>query len=155
MDKEEGFRSWMEADGMFGNSSFGKTVDMLHRGMDVAVLRRQVISDNIANAGVPNFKRSTVNFEASLKKAIDSESQEPVLAMETTDPRHIKSFAPSDFRKVEPRRVLDYLTTSKNNGNNVDAEQEMMDSLTNQLSYTLQAQAINYEYNQVNLVLRS
>ena len=74
--------------------------------------------------------------------------------MATNDPRHIASFAPSDYRTVEPRRVLDYLTTSKNNGNNVDAEQEMMDSLTNQLSYTLQAQAINYEYNQVNLVLR-
>jgi flagellar basal-body rod protein FlgB len=139
---------------MFENSGFGKTVEMLHRGMDVAVLRRQVISDNIANAGVPNFKRSTVNFEASLKKALESENQEPVLAMETTDPSHIKSFAPSDFRRVEPRRVLDYTTTAKNNGNNVDAEQEMMDSLTNQLSYTLQAQAINFEYNQVNLVLR-
>ncbi len=139
---------------MFENSTFGKTVDILHRGMDVAVLRRQVISDNIANADVPNFKRSTINFEASLKKAIESEKAEPVLAMATTDPRHIASFAPSDYRTVEPRRVLDYLTTSKNNGNNVDAEQEMMDSLTNQLSYTLQAQAINYEYNQVNLVLR-
>ena len=115
---------------MFEGSTFGRTLDILHKGMDVSVLRRQVISDNIANADVPNFKRSTVNFEASLKKAIESE-------------------------KVEPRRVLDYLTTAKNNGNNVDAEQEMMDSLTNQLSYTLQAQAINYEYNQVNLVLRS
>jgi hypothetical protein len=31
----------------------------------------------------------------------------------------------------------------------------MMDSLTNQLSYTLQAQAVNYEFNQVSLVLRS
>jgi flagellar basal-body rod protein FlgB len=140
---------------MFEGSTFGKTIDILHRGMDVAVLRRQVISDNIANADVPNFKRSTVNFEASLKKALDSERVEPVLAMETTDPRHIKSFAASDYSKVQPRRVLDYLTTSKNNGNNVDAEQEMMDSLTNQLSYTLQAQAVNYEFNQVNLVLRS
>ncbi len=140
---------------MFEDSTFGKTIGILHRGMDVAVLRRQVISDNIANADVPNFKRSTINFEASLKKAIESEKQEPVLAMDTTDPRHIKSFAPSDYRKVEPRKVLDYLTTSKNNGNNVDAEQEMMESLTNQLSYTLQAQAINFEYNQVNLVLRS
>ncbi len=140
---------------MFENSTFGKTVEILHRGMDVAVLRRQVISDNIANADVPNFKRSTVNFEASLKKALESEKAEPVLAMETTDPRHIKGFAPSDYRTVEPRRVLDYLTTSKNNGNNVDAEQEMMDSLTNQLSYTLQAQAVNYEYNQVSLVLRN
>jgi flagellar basal-body rod protein FlgB len=139
---------------MFEGSTFGKTVDLLHKGMDVAVLRRQVISDNIANADVPNFKRSTINFEASLKKAVDSAKVEPVLPMETTDPRHIKSFAPADYRSVEPRRVLDYLTTTKNNGNNVDAEQEMMDSLTNQLSYTLQAQAINYEYNQVNLVLR-
>jgi flagellar basal-body rod protein FlgB len=139
---------------MFENSTFGKTVDILHRGMDVAVLRRQVISDNIANSGVPNFKRSTVNFEASLKKALDSERAEALLPMETTDSRHFKSFAVSDYRSVEPRRVLDYLTTSKNNGNNVDAEQEMMDSLTNQLSYTLQAQAINFEFNQVNLVLR-
>jgi flagellar basal-body rod protein FlgB len=139
---------------MFEGSSFGKTVDILHRGMDVAVLRRQVISDNIANADVPNFKRSTINFEASLKKALDSERVEPVLAMATTDPRHIAGFAPSDYRSVGPRRVLDYLTTSKNNGNNVDAEQEMMDSLTNQLSYTLQAQAINFEFGQVNLVLR-
>ncbi len=139
---------------MFENSAFGKTLDILHRGMDVTVLRRQVISDNIANADVPNFKRSTVNFEASLKKALESEKLEPALPMETTDPRHIASYSPADYRTVEPRRVLDYLTTSKNNGNNVDAEQEMMDSLTNQLSYTLQAQAVNFEFNQVNLVLR-
>jgi flagellar basal-body rod protein FlgB len=139
---------------MFESSTFGKTIDLLHKGMDVAVLRRQVISDNIANADVPNFKRSVINFEASLRKAIESEKLEPVLPMVTTDPRHIESFAPSDYRSVEPRRVLDYLTTAKNNGNNVDAEQEMMDSLTNQLSYTLQAQAVNFEFNQVGLVLR-
>jgi flagellar basal-body rod protein FlgB len=139
---------------MFEGSTFGRTLDILHKGMDVSVLRRQVISDNIANADVPNFKRSTVNFEASLKKAIESEKMEPLLPMTTTDPRHIASFAPSDYRKVEPRRILDYLTTAKNNGNNVDAEQEMMDSLTNQLSYTLQAQAVNFEFNQVSLVLR-
>jgi flagellar basal-body rod protein FlgB len=139
---------------MFEASSFGRTIDLLHKGMDVAVLRRQVISDNIANADVPNFKRSTVNFESTLKTALESEKVEPLLPMTTTDPKHIESFAPSDYRQVEPRRVLDYLTTSKNNGNNVDAEQEMMDSLTNQLSYTLQAQAVNFEFNQVNLVLR-
>jgi flagellar basal-body rod protein FlgB len=139
---------------MFEGSNFGKTVDILHRGMDVAVLRRQVIADNVANADVPNFKRSTLNFESSLKKALESESQEPVLAMATTDPRHISSFSPTDWRNVEPRRVLDYLSTSKNNGNNVDAEQEMMDSVNNQLAYTLESQAINFEFNQVSLVLR-
>lgn len=139
---------------MFESGTFGKTVDLLHRAMDVATLRRQVIADNIANSEVPNFKRSTVNFESSLKKALESEDEEPVLPMATTDPRHIGSWQKVDYRSVEPRRVLDYLTTSKNNGNNVDAEQEMMDSLSNQLLYTLQSQAINFEYNQVNLVLK-
>ncbi len=122
--------------------------------MDVATLRRQVIANNIANSEVPNFKRSTVNFESSLKKALESEKLEPVLPMATTDPRHIKSWQPVDYRTVEPRRVLDYLTTSKNNGNNVDAEQELMDSLSNQLLYTLQSQAVAFQFNQVNLVLR-
>jgi len=139
---------------MFENNSFGKPVDLLHRAMDVATLRRQVIANNIANSEVPNFKRSTVNFESSLKKALESEKLEPVLPMATTDPRHIKSWQPVDYRTVEPRRVLDYLTTSKNNGNNVDAEQELMDSLSNQLLYTLQSQAVAFQFNQVNLVLR-
>ena len=127
---------------MFENSTFGKTVDILHRGMDVAVLRRQVISDNIANADVPNFKRSTVNSRPRSRRPSSPRSGAPPPDGDDRS-RHIASFAPSDYRRVEPRRVLDYLTTSKNNGNNVDAEQEMMDSLTNQLSYTLQAQAIN------------
>ena len=139
---------------MFGGTDFGKTVDILHRSMDVAVLRRDVIADNLANAEVPNFKRSVVNFEASLRKALESETARPVLALAVTNPKHLSNFAPADYRKVEPRRVLDYLSTAKNNGNNVDPEEEMMASLQNQLMYTLQAQAVNFEFGQVNLVLR-
>jgi flagellar basal-body rod protein FlgB len=140
---------------MFEGTSFGKTVGLLHRAMDVASLRRNVIADNIANAGVPNFKRADVNFEASLKKAIDSETYEPPIELATTDERHIPLARPTDWRSVEPRRVTDYLSTSKNNGNNVDAEQEFMDSLQNQLMYTLEAQTANFEYGQVNLILRN
>ncbi len=139
---------------MFEGTTFGKTVDILHRSMDVAVLRRQVIADNIANADVPNFKRSVVNFEAALKKALESETQRPALEMTTTDPRHIPSFRPVDYRSVEPRRVLDYLSTAKNNGNNVDAEEELMASVENQLMYSLMTQAANFEFAQVNSVLK-
>lgn len=139
---------------MFEATSFGKTVDLLHRSMDVAVLRRNVISNNIANADVPNFKRSVVNFEASLKKAVDSEKEKPVLELAVTNPAHVSNRTTTDYRSVEPRRVLDYLTTAKNNGNNVDPEEEMMASVQNQLMYTIMAQAVNFEFNQVNLVLR-
>ncbi|HUX37996.1 MAG TPA: flagellar basal body rod protein FlgB [Rectinemataceae bacterium] len=139
---------------MFEDTTFGKTTGILKRGMDVAMLRRDVIANNIANADVPNFKRSTVNFESTLKQALESETQRPVLEMERTDPRHLTNWQPMDWRSVQPQRVLDYLTTTKNNGNNVDPEQEMMDSLTNQLEYTLMVQAESYEFNQVNSVTR-
>jgi flagellar basal-body rod protein FlgB len=139
---------------MFEGTSFGKTVDLLKRSMDVAVLRRNVIADNIANSGVPDFKRSTVNFESSLKKALSAEKASPGLELATADPRHIRTPDPADWRGVEPRRVLDYLSTSKNNGNNVDPEQEIMDSVQNQLMYTLMAQAANFEFGQINLLLR-
>jgi flagellar basal-body rod protein FlgB len=139
---------------MFEGSDFGKTVGLLNRSMDVAMLRREVIADNIANAGVPNFKRSTVNFEASLKAALDSENTKPALELAVTDPKHIQVGKPVDWRSVEPRRVLDYTTAAKNNGNNVDAEQEYMEALNNQLEYTLLTQATNFEFSQVNQVLK-
>jgi flagellar basal-body rod protein FlgB len=41
--------------------------------MDAALVRREVIADNIANSDTPNFKRSVVTFESSLKRALASE----------------------------------------------------------------------------------
>jgi len=54
-------------------NDFSKTVDILQRAMDASLIRRDVISNNIANADVPNFKRSVVNFESELKRALNSE----------------------------------------------------------------------------------
>ena len=71
-----------------------------------------------------------------------------------TDHRHIPFERPVDYREVKPRKVLDFLTTSKNNGNNVDIEQESMDAMHNQLMYQLMSQVVNSHYGQVNLVLR-
>jgi len=139
---------------MLEGTTFGRTMELLQRSMDVSTMRYGVIADNIANADVPNFKRSDVNFEAALKRAIDSERYEPRMRVTATDPRHIVSSTSADWRDVRPRRVLDYLSTVKNNGNNVDAEKEFMDSLTNQLRYSMMTQAAAFEFNQVSLVLR-
>ncbi len=138
---------------MFLNTSFGKSIDILHRTMDVALLRRDVIANNIANSEVPNFKRSVVNFEAELKRALASENEKRLQGF-MTDPRHIPFDRPKSYRDVGPRVVLDYLTTSKNNGNNVDVEEEMMEALNNQLLYQTMSQAVAFQFSQVNLVLR-
>lgn len=138
---------------MFISNSFGRTVDILHRSMDVTTLRRSVIADNIANSDTPNFKRSVINFEAQLKRAFDSQKK-PALDGKLTHEKHIPFYEPVDYRSVGPRRILDYLTQSKNNGNNVDIEEEMMTSLQNQLNYQLLSSAVSNQFTQINTVLR-
>jgi flagellar basal-body rod protein FlgB len=121
--------------------------------MDVAVLRRNVIANNLANAETPNFKRTVVNFESELARALASERGRPPVEF-ANDSRHIPFWQPRDYRTVRPRLVLDYLTTAKNNGNNVDVEEEGMLAQQNQLLYQTLATAIGAQYNLVNLVLR-
>lgn len=135
-------------------TNFEKTLDIIHRTMDASIIRRNVIANNIANTQVPNFKRSEINFESELKRALDSEQQRPVLELVLTDPKHISNRTEKDYRDVTPRRVLDYVSQSKNNGNNVDAEQEMTLALQNEMLYTMLAGAASFEFSQVNMVLR-
>ena len=138
---------------MILTGSFGKNLDILKRSMDATLVRREVIADNIANADTPNFKRSVVTFESELERALQSE-REVRFPMLLTDKRHINPGEPIDYRTVQPRRVLDYLTTSKNNGNNVDIEEEGVNALQNQLLYETMTQAVAAEFARVNLVLR-
>jgi len=139
---------------MIVNNNFSKTVDLLHRGLSTASLREAVIANNLSNADVPNFKRTDVNFESELKRALDTEKQKPVLELNLTHPTHISNWQPRDYQDVRPRRVLDYLSQSDNNGNNVDPEEEFNLLLKNQLRYMLLANSVSYEFGQVNMVLR-
>lgn len=136
-------------------TGFSRTVDILHRALDVSSMRYEVTANNLANAEVPNFKRTSVNFESELKRAFDSELTAANTAhLVTTDSNHIKNDTFIDYRTIEPRRVTDYLSTTNANGNNVDAEQEAMEILKIQLSYQLLTQMQNFQFSQMKVVLR-
>ena len=135
-------------------NSFAKTVDILHRSMGASLVRRAVIADNMTNATVPGFKRTIVNFESELKRALESEKQRPALELKLTNPKHIPNFRERDYRDVQIRRVLDYNSTYNNNGSNVDPEQEVAAALENQMTYSLLTRSMNFQFNQVNQALR-
>ena len=137
---------------MFLENSFGRSLDILHRSMDVSMMRQDVIANNIANADTPNFKRTVVNFESQLAAALESEGRTGLQAAMAHE-RHIPFHQPVDYRSVQPRRVLDYLTTTDNNGNNVDLEEESMNYLNNQLLYTLMTDSVNQQFARVRMVL--
>ncbi len=136
-------------------NSFTRTTDLLHRSLDVQALRYSVSANNLSNAEVPNFKRTQVNCEAELRLALDYEKNaQGQFQLNVSDDRHIKSDGVIDYRTVQPRRVLDYTTTAKANGNNVDPEQEAMDLLRIQLNYQLMTQLQSFEFAQCQSVLK-
>jgi len=138
-----------------GIGSFRRTTDILHRALDVNMLRYNVTANNLSNAGVQGFKRSVVNFESELKRALDSEAnKEGSFKMNTSHPLHIASNNVIDYKSVKPFVALDYRSSSKANGNNVDAEEEAMNVLKIQMQYQLLAQLSAFEYNQVQSVLK-
>jgi flagellar basal-body rod protein FlgB len=138
-----------------GMNTFTRSVDLLHRGMDADSLRYQVSANNMANSEVPNFKRTVVNFESELKRAFESEdAAKNGFQLTRTDDRHIALNEPYDYREVQPRRVLDYTTTNKANGNNVDAETEAMTVLQTQMQYKLLSELTNFEFSQVNTAMK-
>lgn len=138
-------------------NSFSRSVDMLHRALDVTTLRYQVSANNLANSEVANFKRSEVNFESQLARALESEkaaASGESFVLRTTDPRHFQSSGVTDYTTVQPRRVTDWHSTSKANGNNVDAEEEAMLILKTQMNYQLLTAMENFQFNQIKLALK-
>lgn len=140
---------------MFSNSSLMNTNYLLEKSLDVESTRRKVISNNIANVDVPHFKRSEVNFESELKRAIrqreDASNKLPAIL---TDEKHIPFFVERDLKTVQPRINLDYTTIYRNDGNNVDIEKEMVDASKNMMRYNAFVTSLNHNYKIIKLVMR-
>ncbi len=138
---------------MFLDSGFMKTIDILQRTMSTSVLRQEVIADNVANADTPHFKRREVAFESELTRALSSYDPEPFPAA-LTNSKHIPFYRPKNYREVNPVVHLDYATSYRNDGNNVDIEKEMVDARENSLRYMAMAQRTNGKLRLLSIVIR-
>ena len=67
---------------------------------------------------------------------------------------YAKVFTPYDYKDVQPRRVLDYTTTAKANGNNVDAETEANNILQIQMQYRMLTQLTSFEFDQITTAMK-
>jgi flagellar basal-body rod protein FlgB len=141
---------------MFEQSGLMKTNYLIERALDVESLRRKVIANNIANVDVPHFKRSEVNFESELRRVImGNKRQDNRYPARMTDKRHIPFYTLRDIRDVRPRINLDYNTTFRNDGNNVDIEKEMVDAAKNQMRYNALITSISQNFRVLKHVMRT
>ncbi len=139
---------------MFLNSGIMKTNYLLEKAMDTSMLRHQVISDNIANADTPGFKRSSISFESQLYRALNSENEmRKCPQAHLTNKKHISFNKPLDYKKVKPRIHVDFNTNYRNDKNNVDIEKEISDAVVNTLRYKLLADRVRNNFKTLNGIL--
>lgn len=112
-------------------------------------LRHKVISNNIANANTPGFKRSDVTFYEELKKtlAVPSSELQPVL----TNSKHING---KPIAKARTAIKMDTSTALRTDENNVDIDREMAYMAENQIHYAALAQIIGGFYTGIKNIIR-
>ncbi|MFP4497694.1 MAG: flagellar basal body rod protein FlgB [Vulcanimicrobiota bacterium] len=108
----------------------------LENALDAASLRQQVIANNIANAGTPNFKTQGVAFEDELKKALASNDDPMSFGVKPVSMNEDLS-NDEDFvidGGVDPNKVRAKVYDT---GNNVDMNKEMVNLARNQIHYNM------------------
>lgn len=102
------------------------TTRLLHEAMRVAEFNQRVISNNIANAETPNYNAAKVDFQATLRSALNGHDR---VGLRTTQAGHLAK----TLRRPELEGIA---FLSKNDYNTVDLDEELVSLSENTSRYT-------------------
>ncbi len=125
---------------------FNSNFYTLKAAMDVSMLRQEIHAHNIANAETPGYKRRYVVFESLLQKVLDQKR----MKLDVTNPKHMRGIS----IPVKPIVKIDYSTTYRNDGNNVDIDREIVEMVKNGLRYQVLTRLMSMNIERYNTVLR-
>lgn len=108
---------------------------VMEKALDAMWQRWRTISDNVTNATTPGYKRKVVNFEESLK-----------VALEEADSKSNLRDKFSILDDVRPLVVEDRLTTMNVDGNNVDIDKEYVELTKTAEQYEYLQRLLNDNY---------
>ncbi|MGN0279655.1 MAG: flagellar basal body rod protein FlgB [Lachnospiraceae bacterium] len=120
-------------------------INVLDKAADASWLRNDAISNNIANADTPGYKRQDVNFETQLAKALRNSRY---TSMDS-------KVANVKMNRLNPITYTDYSGYSyRIDGNNVDPDTEGVYLAKNQVVYQGLTQSINQEFKNLQSVMK-
>lgn len=129
---------------MIGSNVFDY-INVLDKTADAAWTRNEIISNNIANADTPGYKRQDINFEGELRRALGNSRYTSVDA----------KVAGLKINRLNPRTYTDYSNFSyRMDGNNVDIDTENVMLASNQLKYNAIMTGVNQEFANLQLVTK-
>lgn len=135
---------------MIGMLFENRATAVMHRAMDAAMLRHDVLADNVANVNTPGFKRSDVHYEGELASALEGAS----FRGRKTRAGH------RDIGRVDPEDVVARAVTfrhlsMRNDENDVDIDKEMGELAKTQLQYRAVVQAYSGEFGKVSRTIQN
>ncbi len=126
------------------NSNIYNYINVLDKAADAGALRNQVISENIANAQTPGYKRKDVAFEAYLQEELaGAESNTLADMVADVELGHLQSTSYTDMSDLSYR--LD--------GNNVDIDTENVELASNQIKYNAVLDSISHQFSMIKTAL--
>lgn len=130
---------------MFGSGAFDY-VDVLKTAADASYYRNEVLSNNIANATTPGYKRKDVEFEEHLNRAIETAGE-----FGDSLTKKLRNIDLSQARMVTyvDNENLSY----RIDDNNVDIATEEVELATNQLVYNALIDSMIHEFSRIKSVL--
>ncbi|MBM7623528.1 flagellar basal body rod protein FlgB [Sporohalobacter salinus] len=129
------------------NITGDRSMSILNRALDGLQLRQQAISNNIANADTPNYKRKDVNFRSQLKMALNDNN----VGLTTTQKSHFSIKPDLNKLNFNVREVNN--TKIRNDRNNVDIDREMSKLAKNGLEYQAVTRMLSMKVNQLSNVI--
>ena len=119
-------------------------INILEKTADASWLRHSVISNNIANADTPTYKRKDVTFQSYLEeKLTGGETQEDAVA-------------DAELDLLNGRINTDYSTVSyRLDGNNVDIDTENSYLPQNQIKYYTVLDSVSQEFSRLRSVCKN
>ncbi|MCM1287102.1 MAG: flagellar basal body rod protein FlgB [Clostridium sp.] len=121
-------------------------VNILDKAADAAVVRNELINNNIANVSTPNYKRKDINFESILQAE---------LAGGPTLDKTVRA-ANEDLSTLDPQVFTDNSSLSyRLDGNNVDIHSEEAYLAENQIKYQALVDLMNQEFARYKTVLNT
>ncbi len=110
----------------------GKEFEFLQNTLSLRQQRQEILASNIANADTPNYKARDIDFQASLRSAVDDRMRLPDARLTLTDARHI----PAAAHTGEPVEALYRMPSQPSiDGNTVDMNVERVQFADNTLRY--------------------
>lgn len=123
-------------------------INFLSRALDASWKRNEVITNNIANAETPNFKKSTVLFEEILKEELKGNKLRGLM----TNSRHIPINS-INFNDLKYKIKTENNYSTRMDKNNIDIDVEMAERAKNEITYNTLTSKLQSNFQKIKFVI--